>query len=300
MSVLDKLAPGSRVAVIRLRSLGDCVLSTPAVHLLKKHRPDLEIAVVAEERFADVYRDNPDIAAVLPPRVRELRAFSPKLCLNLHGGTRSARLTALSGAEFRAGFDIFTPGVIYNVRIPRAQETMGVTRRVHTAEHAASAAFHLGVPPGDVPRARVTAPAGRLIDGNYAVIHPVAATREKTWPAEKFAAVADGLGDLQPVFIAGAQDNLQPFARWRTFAGAPLQDVARLMRDASLFIGNDSGPAHIGAAFGVPEVVLFGPSDAEIWAPWRTASQVLQAQPIGDIPVAAVLEAARVLRGVAA
>ena len=50
-SVLDRLAPGSRVAVVRLRSLGDCVLTTPALEILKRGRPDLRIAVVVEDRF---------------------------------------------------------------------------------------------------------------------------------------------------------------------------------------------------------------------------------------------------------
>ena len=47
------------------------------------------------------------------------------------------------------------------------------------------------------------------------------------------------------------------------------------MQGASLFVGNDSGPAHMAAAFGVPVVVLFGPSDPVTWAPWRTINQVV-------------------------
>ena len=41
---------------LRLRSLGDCVLTTPAIALLKQARPDLELAVVVEERFAPIFR----------------------------------------------------------------------------------------------------------------------------------------------------------------------------------------------------------------------------------------------------
>ena len=58
-------------------------------------------------------------------------------------------------------------------------------------------------------------------------------------------------------------------------AGAPLDEVMRLIRGASLFVGNDSGPAHIAAAFAVPSVVLFGPSDPRIWGPWRAPAEVL-------------------------
>jgi ADP-heptose:LPS heptosyltransferase len=309
---LFRLTPESRVAIIRLRSLGDCVLSTPAIHLLKQARPDLSIGVVAEDRFADVFRGNPDIADVLPPSARSLRSFAPELCLNLHGGTRSARLTLLSGARFRAGFDIFKPGWIYNTPIPTAQETLGVSRRVHTAEHAASAIFYLGAPLAEVPRARLFPPPERSIHapaGAYAVIHPFAASPEKTWPSAFFVELARYIGrtmDLEPVFVGGAGEDVSQFAIWKTVAGAPFAEVSRLMRDASLFAGNDSGPAHVAAAFGIPQVVLFGPSDAETWAPWRTPAVVLKAEgPIQSITAAQairaverVLERERASRGV--
>jgi heptosyltransferase III len=285
---LDRLAPGSRVAVIRLRSLGDCVLSTPALQLLRNYRPDLKVAVAVEDRFAAVFE------VPIPPTVRALRDFAPDLCLNLHGGTRSARLTLLSGAKFRAGFDIFTPAWIYNTPIPTAQETLGVSRRVHTAEHAASAMFYLGVPIGEIPRAKIFAPEGRskfAPGGRYAVIHPLAATPEKTWPAASFAQLARTL-DVEPVFVGGTGEDVSAFQNWRTVSGAPLPELARLMRDASLFIGNDSGPAHVAAAFGVPEVVFFGPSDAGIWSPWQTTAAVLKCDgPIASISVEAAVQA---------
>jgi heptosyltransferase III len=303
---LARLDPGSRVAIIRLRSLGDCVLSTPAIHLLKQARPDLQVAVVAEPRFAGVFEGNPDLARVLPPEIGPVRGFKPALCLNLHGGPRSAVLTLLSGARFRAGFDIFRPGFVYNTRIPTAQEILGVRRRVHTAEHAAAAMFYLGVSISVVPRAYMPAAAGRskyAPDEPYAVIHPLAGTAEKTWPSDNFAALAEyiqsALG-LRSVVIAGAGEDLSVFNKWRTVAGAPLPEVARLMRDAAFFAGNDSGPAHVAAAFGVPQVVFFGPSDSEVWAPWRTPAAVLKApgaiNSISSISVAQAIQAIERLR----
>jgi ADP-heptose:LPS heptosyltransferase len=205
----------------------------------------------------------------------------------------------LSGAKVRAGFDIFRPSFVYNTAIPTAQEILGVTRRVHTVEHMAAAMFYLGVERTWVPRARMAAPAGRSAhapSGPYAMIHPLAATPEKTWPAADFLEVAGFLEHamhLEPVFIGGPGEDLSPFQKWGTVSGAPLAEVARLMRDASLFVGNDSGPAHVAAAFGLPLVVLFGPSDAEIWAPWRTVGKVLKANgPIAGIPVTDVVRAA--------
>jgi heptosyltransferase-3 len=280
---IARLGSGSRVAVIRLRSLGDCVLFTPALHLLKQHRPDLVIAVVAEPRFAAVFEGNADVAQVLPPTARALRGFAPELCLNLHGGTRSARLTLLSGARHRAGFDIFKPGWIYNTPIPTAQEILGITRRVHTAEHQACAVFYLGVPIQEVPRARLAWTASAT--GDYAVIHPMAATAEKTWPAAHFLELARHL-PFETVFIAGPGEDLTPFAAHRTMPGAPFPELANLLGNARLFIGNDSGPAHVAAAFGIPQLIFFGPSDEELWHPWSTPHRILKSNPIDRISVA--------------
>jgi ADP-heptose:LPS heptosyltransferase len=277
-SVLEGLPTNSRAAVIRLRSLGDCVLTTPALSILRTFRPDLRIAVMVEDRFRAVFEDNPDVDEILPPALGPLRRFRPALCLNLHGGTRSAWMTALCGARLRAGFGHFRLQFAYNVRMPRAQEILGVERTVHTAEHLASAIFYLGAPIAEIPRAKLVA-RGRPAGPPYAVLHAVAATPEKTWNAGGFLAVAGHLkqSGLEPVFIGAAADDLAPFRSLRVLAGEPLGEIKRLMAGASLFIGNDSGPAHMAAAFGVPSVVIFGASDPAIWGPWRTPSEVVTA-----------------------
>jgi ADP-heptose:LPS heptosyltransferase len=268
------------------------------LRLLKRARPDLSLGIVVEDRFAGVFEGNPDLAAILSPSARALRAFAPDLCLNLHGGGRSARLTALSGAATRAGFDIFRPSWIYNAPIPTAQETLGVERRVHTAEHAASAMFYLGVRPSEVPRACLYAPDGpspHAPAGQYAVTHPFAATPEKTWPAESFLELTRRL-EFETVVVGSAADDFGPFESLKTAPGLPLTELKRLMRGATLFIGNDSGPAHVAAAFGVPAVVFFGPSDSEIWSPWSTPNVVLRGEPIACIPVSSVMDAVETLR----
>ncbi len=163
--------------MIRLRSLGDCVLTTPALALLKTHRPDLRIGVVVEDRFRAVFEGNPDIDDILPPAAGTVAKWRPKMALNFHGGSRSMWLTAASGAEIRAGFAHHAYSFLYNAKIPRAQEILGEDRRVHTAEHLASAMFWMGVPRTEIPRARLvltTAAGPTLLPGAYAVLHPFA------------------------------------------------------------------------------------------------------------------------------
>lgn len=301
-TVIDRLPLGARVVIVRIRSLGDCVLTTPAIHLLKAFRPDLEIGIVVEPRFAGVFEGNPEVAAILDPTIGATRNFRTSLCLNLHGGTRSARLTAFSGARYRAGFGHFAHQFIYNHRIPRAQVILGQERPVHTAEHLASAMFALGVPNQEIPRARLFAKAERR-ESAYAVIHPFASQPEKAWPVRFFLQVAQHIKrelDLQPVFISGPAEDLSPFQMWPTVANPPLTRTKELLAGATMFVGNDSGPAHMAAAFGLPVLVLFGPSDPVTWAPWRTVSEVLVSEgPIYSIqPQQAIIALEKLCRGV--
>lgn len=291
-AVLDRLPRGATVLAIRLRSLGDCVLSTPAFDLLKRHRPDLHLAVAVEDRFRAIYDGNPDIDSLVGPG----RVPHAALALNLHGGPRSTWLTLASMARLRAGFGHYRFGPVYNVKIPRAQEILHVDRTVHTAEHVASAMFFLGVPQAEIPRAKLIAPGPPPLDPPYAVLHPFASAAGKTWAPERFAEVARTL-PVPAAIVAGPGDDTAPFAAFRVFQSRPLGEVKSLIAGAALFIGNDSGPAHIAAAFGVPVVALFGASSIPVWRPWRTRAEVLS-DPAGlaAISVTQVLAAAERLR----
>lgn len=265
--IIERLERGAAVVVIRLRSMGDTVLTTPALTLLKAARPDLCLHVVVEPPWTRLLEGNPDVSGVLAPQLREVRRLRPALCLNLHGGTTSAWLTALSGARWRAGFGHFRHRLAYNVMIPRAQEILGraTDAPVHTAEHLASAMFYLGVPTTEIPRARLyAAPSpGRR---PYAVLHTGAAHVTKQWAPERFAALATWLRDsqgLEPVILRGPQDST-------------LAEMMSLLAGAELFVGNDSGPAHVAAAFGIPTVAIFGASNSQVWYPWRTPHHVVE------------------------
>jgi ADP-heptose:LPS heptosyltransferase len=163
---------------------------------------------------------------------------------------------------------------------------------IHTAEHQASAFFYLGLPREEIPPAqiRVTArerawwmekreslrlPAGR----DYVAIHPTALYTTKQWAPENFAALGKyfetdcGLAVLY-CCGPGEQGVLDAVERvashhLRRLEGVGLGQYAAVLAGARLFVGNDSGPAHIAAALGRPGVVIFGSSSSTIWGPWR-------------------------------
>jgi ADP-heptose:LPS heptosyltransferase len=59
-------------------------------------------------------------------------------------------------------------------------------------------------------------------------------------------------------------------------AAVPLQDTGGIIARTDLCIGVDTGLVHLAASFGVPVVVLVGPTDPNQWAPWMTSSEVVR------------------------
>ena len=291
--VLTQLGAAPSIVLVRLRSLGDTVLATPAFAMLRRAIPDAVIHVVVDRKFADVLAGNPDIDGVLESSapagivakaglVRRIRALRPGLCVDMHGGSTAAWLTALSGARWRAGSAHFWHSWAYNERIPRAQEVLGrpSASKVHTAEHHAAAMIHLGASADGIPPARLDAEPVPARPG-YAVLHAGAAYHTKRWAVEHFHAVAMEIKSahgLDAVFVAGPGDTVPedrlPGLEIR--AGLSLSALKSLLAGAQLFVGNDSGPAHVAAAFGVPCVVVFGSSDSAVWHPWKTAHRVVE------------------------
>ena len=131
-SLLPDLPSGARILIIRLRSIGDIVLLTPAIRLLKEWRPDLRVMVVVEARFRELLEGNPDIEEVfssgesqgwgkIASRLQALRGIRRRhaaVCLNLHGGPTSRWLVRASGAPWKVGFAHSRARSLYHVLVP--------------------------------------------------------------------------------------------------------------------------------------------------------------------------------------
>jgi ADP-heptose:LPS heptosyltransferase len=301
-SLLVDVPACSRILVIRLRSIGDIVLLTPALHLLKAWRPDLVTSVLVEPRFRELLEGNPDVDEILSPgegpikgvsRLRTVLALRRKefaVCINLHGGPTSRFLTRMCGAPVKVGFEHFRSPQHYQILIPDARIILNQPT-LHTAEHQACAFFYLGLPRQEIPRARIFVSAehkawwkdrrahlGLAPGEDYVIVHPTALYATKQWAPEKFAQLATALEreiGLKPVFSCGpgedaVLDAIQKASELviRRLGSARLGQLAAALHQARLFVGNDSGPAHMAAALSRPLVVVFGSSSSTIWGPW--------------------------------
>jgi heptosyltransferase-2 len=162
--------------------------------------------------------------------------------------------------------------------------------------------------------------AGRFgAEAPLLVAHLGAGTAAKRWPPRHWAALIprflqDG---WRVVIVGGAEDAalaaaLAPHANLRDWTGRlAVTETAALLERADLFVGADSGPAHLAACAGTTSVVLFsGTNLARQWRPWSRRTLVLRHRvacnpchrkicPLADHPCLAGISPDRVHRAAA-
>ena len=314
-TLLPALPPGAEILIIRLRSLGDLVLETPAISALHSWRPDLRINVLVEPRFSAVFEGNRAIAGLIFSRglgATSLDLLHRKfpIAFNQHGGPRSAMLTGASGSPLRVGWVGYQYSFLYNVTVPDTQEFYGAPA-VHTVEHRISQFYFAGLPRGPIPAARVfsqpdaiAAVARKLTEKGiaagapYAVLQPGARLPAMRWPVAKFAEIARWLREkhgIACVVNLGARDDeiaTEVRGEMGNCAVAldsqlDIRELIALVAASRIFVGNDSGPAHLAAGLQRPCVAIFSVTDPVQWQPWQTEHRIVQtgatfAHPRGD------------------
>ena len=289
-----------KVLLVRLRSIGDTVLATPSLFALKRFLPNATVDILVEDWVAPLLNSHPHVDNVIVlergglmarARVaRELRAANYDVVYNLHGGTTATFLTRATGARHRVGFETYQYAQLHNHQAPSPLLLWG-QQKAHSVEQQLALLGWTGVPVTDRPRTqlgistkaretvdRLIAESG-LNDRKIALIHPAAAFATKQWATENFARVAEFLAErgFAPVAIAATNEKpllekLGSEANVKIVSlDLSLPEVTALAARSQLFVGNDSGIAHIAAAVGTPAVVIFGSSNVAHWRPWNSA-----------------------------
>ena len=293
-----------RVLVVRLRSIGDTVLATPSLIALRRFLPDAQIDVLLEDWAAPVLDGFNVIDKVIRVSRKnkksrleaalEIRRNRYDVAFNLHGGTTGTFFVRASGAKYRVGFAEFSYGFLYTHLLDSPADFWH-KKEIHSAENQLALLGSVGVPVADKPKSRlvVTEKARIVIDAKlknsqFALFHPAAAFATKQWATENFAQTAEFLHEKGLTIIAVAAknerevlENLQKSARVpiSIFDDLTLPEITALASRAKLFVGNDSGIAHIAAAVGTPTVVIFGASNINVWHPWTDApSEIVHAE----------------------
>jgi lipopolysaccharide heptosyltransferase II len=293
-----------RILVVRLRSIGDTVLTTPALYALKRFLPRARVDVLVEDWVAPVFdgfeyvdevitlaRNNTTARARL---ARRLRATRYDVAYNLHGGTTATLLTRASGAKHRVGYANYQYARLHQHLAPSSSLLWG-REKTHSVEQQLALLGWTGVPVTDRPPTHLAVTRDREIVSRLAaeglsettpfvLLHPAAAFATKQWATAGFARVAEAAASrgLASVAIttekeAGIAAELKRSSTVSivSLTNLSLPDVTALAARARVFVGNDSGIAHIAAAVETPAVVIFGSSNVDHWRPWSKAPAVV-------------------------
>lgn len=291
-----------RVLVIRLRSIGDTVLTTPSLFALRRFLPKVQIDILLEDWVAPLLDGFDSIDNVITMRrgstsnrarvAFALHARHYDVVYNLHGGTTATLLTRATGAKHRVGFNQYQYARLHNHLAPSSLLLWG-QQKAHSVEQQLALPGWTGIPVTDRPPTRlvVTESASASVSARlrsaglseqtpFALVHAAAAFATKQWATDKFASVVENLAarELATVAIAGPNET-HIVESLQSYSAAPivalpdlsLPEVTALAARARLFVGNDSGIAHIAAAVRTPAVVIFGSSNVAHWKPWAAA-----------------------------
>jgi heptosyltransferase-3 len=297
-----------RLAVFKLRNIGDVLMITPLLRALRETFPHAAITAVVNSGTEAMLANNPHIDEVLAyPRhgglgaelafLRELRRRRFDLTIGCTEGQRTAWYSFLCRARYRFGlrkgkkvrrswaynFPMFAvKGVRHEVEMHFVVlENAGLKLR-----NPQPGKLCLVVP--DDLRAWAREQFAPLRPARIVHVHPVSRWLWKCWGTEAMAAVIDWLQterNARVVVTTGPAERELETARaivrlCRTtplfFEGnLSLSQIAAISAESDGYFGVDTAPMHMAAAVGVPVIALFGPTNPRNWGPWTPLGRVL-------------------------
>jgi len=303
-----------RIVIVCPSWVGDAVMATPAIGLVRRSLPGATIGLLCKPGVAPIMNGLEffDELIVMHPggvmghkhTASKLRLRGFDTALLLTNSFSSALIVRMAGAPRRMGYDrdarhlllthrltapktdegkwAIVPAVDYYWHAAESLIALTTGERAHELRAADESGAHR-LPQGTylelvstaTDRAEadeVLAKAG-VLDRPYAVLNPGGNNTAKRWPAERFAKLADHLGRAHGlrVLISGSPGEAALTELVAKLAetepvelpalGMSLGSLKSIIERSELLVTNDTGPRHIAAAFGVPMVTLFGPTD---------------------------------------
>jgi heptosyltransferase-2 len=297
-----------RILIIRLGSMGDVLLTTPLIRMVKSRYPEAKIDFLVKKAYESLLRTNRHLNRLLLfspekglPEIRRIiqriRETGYDAIIDLQVNLRSFIFRILSGGKKRVRY-----------RPKRWRRFLLVSFRKNIDEkyrpiplRFLESVFSWGVEDDGLgleleveesARRAVSLKLGKSTNGErgkIVVLAPGASRYTKRWPAKKFADVGryfERRGN-RIVLVGGEQDRgiCEEVARGLEaspldFAGQlSLQETAAVIADSDLLVSNDTGIMHMSCALGKPVVAIFGPTTHHLgFHPFRTSSIIVEKQ----------------------
>ncbi len=278
-----------RILIIRLSALGDVVFASPLIAATRRRYPNARISWLVEPAAAPLLRANPTLDEVIVwPKTewkrlwrerrfgelwatvrrfrRELRGHRFDLVLDVQGLLKSALMGWLTGAPTRLALDSGEPTrALLTRRLKKPDSDRIGSEYLAFADWAGLASGDFAMEVALDERCQGAGAAERA-RGRYAVICAFTTRPQKHWVNDGWRAVAAELETRgMRVLLLGGPDDVEAAADILAGTGIEsrvgslkLDETAAVIAGAEALIGVDTGLTHMGIAFGVPTVALFG------------------------------------------
>jgi heptosyltransferase-2 len=278
------------ILILHPGGLGDIILSLPAIGLLRKRFPSARLAIAGNlDHLAAVgagYAERTLSLSTLPlhhlhasgevPEAEALFWKSFDLIISWTGAGDPEFTRKLRQLNSGARIVSWRP----EPRDPRHVSQLFVDslgHELHMGANAAPASI-LVDPDARIRAAEWLAGRGWNVRDRLIALHPGAGSRMKRWPLSRFIELARRLALHEGtclLIIEGPADGglatqmvaALPGIRAIAVRSMPMNMLAALIGQCGVFVGNDSGIAHLAAGLGIISVVLFGPTLPQHWAP---------------------------------
>ena len=305
------------ILIIKPSSLGDIVLALPALTALRKNFPEAKISWLIRPEFAPLIENHPHLTETIlfdrrflgqawyRPRalasllslIRRLRHSKFDTVIDLQGLFRTASLAWLSGCKKRLGMAGARElaHIFYTHKVAQDRDCIHIVDYYlkivrTTGVFETQAPFLLPVDSAAADAVNRLLITKGIEPNNYAVFVPTSAHRDKCWPVERFAALADKISSQfhLSIIATGAASEKSTIERLRNLANVSianfadatsLSELVALLKAARLVVSNDTGPGHIAAAEGTPLVLIFGRSNPARIAPYGRAECMVAREP---------------------
>jgi heptosyltransferase III len=271
----------TKIFIYRGGGLGDFLAIVPLIHLLKNEDPALKITVAGPQQWLDIMHWIPTDHEIPLEKLPIWALFSENNELN-H-----------SFREFLSGFDRilwFTEpqselGQILARTFPETirclQPFPGSNKAISIYVHVARI---LGLDTSDTTLDQLQLPLlphpdGEIsqVDRNALIWHPGSGSQAKCWPLNRALRLMKKIQKSlnERIYIVSGPAEQQAMIEeircevdceiWNDLS---ITELARRLRRAGIFFGNDSGISHLSALLGLKGIVMFGPSDPMTWKPF--------------------------------
>jgi len=271
--------------------IGDCLLITPALSLLKQKYPEARISALARSYTKDIFLNNPNIEEIIEDGPAFNRQFD--CSIHFYNEFPYALRAKLAGIKYRVG-DSSKPFLrpFYNL----SSNCRWNDLTLHEVEHNILLLKPLGIDLPEIPPPlQINAPlnANKNLNLNpsdlVVGIHIGTGKGNKAWLPKRYAEVIDYLIEnlKAKVIITGSRkETISAAEIMRLCKNKPLDlvnktnlaELIALISRFSLYIGADTGPLHIAAALKIPLVALFPTKFVKPteWGPWQTPHVIIR------------------------